>query len=291
MEKFQNKSNKKLEEILSKVGDMFFKRRILKMFNYLEVKSTDNILDAGCGEGFYELIFKELYDCKVTGVDINQELIDLARKHIGNNKKIKFEVQDVRKLPYKNNTFDKIICTEVLEHIEDDEAVAKELYRVLKPGGVLAVTVPNENYPFFWDPLNNVREMLGFGHFNSKSRFLGGIWSYDHKRLYSPLAIRELLGESGFKPTRVEVITKYGLPFNLLILNLGKTLYTQLPVGENVKIEMEKFDWNRKNVDDPGHTAKIIGAGFSLIKWVDKYNDQTFDLEEPTMGICLRCTK
>jgi ubiquinone/menaquinone biosynthesis C-methylase UbiE len=45
-------------------------------------------------------------------------------------------------MPFKDGTFDKIICSEVLEHVVDDEEGVRELVRVLKDGGVLAVSVP-----------------------------------------------------------------------------------------------------------------------------------------------------
>ncbi len=49
---------------------------------------------------------------------------------------------DGTRLPFPDDTFDHIICSEVMEHIPDDAAAARELARVLKPGGNLAVTVP-----------------------------------------------------------------------------------------------------------------------------------------------------
>ena len=49
---------------------------------------------------------------------------------------------DGTRLPFPDGTFDRIICSEVMEHIPDDAAAARELARVLKPGGTLAVTVP-----------------------------------------------------------------------------------------------------------------------------------------------------
>ena len=49
---------------------------------------------------------------------------------------------DALRLPFPDDTFDRIIASEVLEHVPDDQAALDELFRVLKPGGTLAVTVP-----------------------------------------------------------------------------------------------------------------------------------------------------
>ena len=50
---------------------------------------------------------------------------------------------DATRLPFQDNTFDRIIASEVLEHIHNDEDALDELYRVLKPDGILAITVPS----------------------------------------------------------------------------------------------------------------------------------------------------
>ena len=81
--------------------------------------------------------------------------------------------------------FDGVVCSEVLEHLDDDLAAMHELGRVLKPGGALAVTVPCLNYPGLWDPLNRVRESLGLGHFSSGQRVLGGTFGLFIIRLYT----------------------------------------------------------------------------------------------------------
>ena len=52
-------------------------------------------------------------------------------------------VADGQRLPFPDDTFDRIIAAEVMEHIPDDEVAATELARVLKPGGTIAVTVPS----------------------------------------------------------------------------------------------------------------------------------------------------
>lgn len=290
MKNLNKTQTKILEKLLSKVGDMFFKRRIYKVLEYLKIEKDDKILDVGCGEGFYELVISNLYDCNIVAIDNDKKILNMAKKQLGKNKKIKLELQNVKKLPYKSTSFDKIICTEVLEHINEDDVVVKELYRVLKPGGILAITVPNENYPLLWDPLNKVRGYLGLGHFDPKDKFFGGIWSYDHKRLYSPNTLNKLLNEAGLKVKKIEVITKYGLPFNVLVLNLGKAFYTQLPVDESIKNQMEKFDWEKEKQPRNFYTS-MIDAVFSVIKWIDKYNEKKFDLGTSTMGVCALCEK
>lgn len=282
----------KLNKILSKVGDLNFKRRINTMLEYLDIKDGDLILDMGCGEGFYSLIFDQLYDCKVIGVDYDEDgILKLAKSWLKESTKVTLEVGDICNLRFEDNYFDKIVCTEVLEHIVDDQKAVSELYRVLKPGGTLAVTVPNKNYPLAWDPLNKIREGLGLGHFDPKDGLLGGIWAYDHKRLYLPSDVQNLLETHKFKVEQLEVLTHYGLPFNHLILYVGKNFYTKLPVGEDVKSSMEKFKWDEKDKTSKSFISTLIGYGLKFFTWADSFNDRKFDLNTSTMAVAAKAKK
>lgn len=288
---------KKLEQILSKVGDLNFRRRVITMIDYLDIQEGDQILDMGCGEGFYSMIFDQLYNVKVTAVDYDDEIMGMAKEWLKDSNKVSFEKGDICNLRFKDNTFDKIICTEVLEHIVDHEKATSELYRVLKKGGKLAVTVPNKNYPFMWDPFNWIREHLGLGHFDTKNGFWGGIWAYDHKRLYLPYDLKKLLQDQKFDVEKLEVLTHYGVPFNHLVLYTGKQFYTSLPVPEEVRNSMEKFEWSsdspkKKSFNPLGIILSFfISSVFSILKFVDSFNNKKFKLTTSTMAVSALAVK
>lgn len=281
----------KIDLILRKVGDLNFKRRVLKVLEYLNIKDGDKVLDAGCGEGFYTMVFNELYGCEIEAIDFDPGILEKASRWIKNDKKVNVTSGDICNMIFSSDSFDKVVCSEVLEHITDHDKAASELFRVIKPGGVLAVTVPNKNYPFLWDPLNKIREFLGLGHFNSKSELWGGIWAYDHKRLYSPGEITELLEKAGFKIEKVEVLTHYGLPFNHLILVLGKRFYTGLPVSKEVKSSMEKFEWRTEDEEKTSVISKILNIALGIFLKVDALNEKQFDLEKSSMAISVKAIK
>jgi len=281
----------KLQKILSKTGDLNFKRRVITMLDYSDIQPGDNILDMGCGEGFYSMVLDNLYDCKITAVDFDPEILALAHKWLDGRSNVTLEQGDITKLRFPDNSFDKIVCTEVLEHIDDDKTAIKELYRVLKPGGVIAITVPNKNYPLLWDPLNKVRESLGLGHFSPMSGFWGGIWAKDHKRLYLPSELRGLAENAGFLTEDLRVLTHFGVPFNHLILWLGKNLYTKLPVPEDVKRAMEKFEWRGEPEKHRSLSSFILNTGFNFLKRVDSFNDKKFALTKSTMAVALKGVK
>lgn len=278
-----------LDKMLSKVGDLGLKRRIVKFLDYLDIKDGDAVLDCGCGEGFYTMIVSELYDARITAFDLNAELLERACNWIKDNGMVKFINGDIAKgLPFEENTFDKIIFSEVLEHLESDREALNEIYRVLRPGGTVCLTVPNENYPLFWDPLNWVRERLRLGHFNPKNTVLGGVWSYDHKRLYSPGAIRGLVEDAGFKVLEIEALTHYCFPFNYHVLRLGKLFYSSLPVPLRMKESMEKFEWKK---EDSNHKFDPINAIFRIFKWIDSKNDGCQGIDKSSVSVSLKLEK
>ena len=109
----------------------FFIRR--EIYSFLEVNSNylnGKLLDFGCGSKPYEKLFKNLND--YVGVEV-----------AGNKENLKSDIYyDGISLPFADNTFDSILCTEVFEHVEQLDDVIFELYRILKPGGRMIVTTP-----------------------------------------------------------------------------------------------------------------------------------------------------
>lgn len=90
-------------------------------------------MDVGCGSGrFMSLLGKSVK--YYHGLDISSEALKIAGTMF-EEKNTRIEKGDVTKLPFKNNTFDKVICIDVLEHIVDDITVLKEIRRILKSDG------------------------------------------------------------------------------------------------------------------------------------------------------------
>ena len=103
-----------------------------KKYNFENKK----ILDVGCGTKPYENLFT---NCHYAGTDVE------GAGHDDNLKKVD-KFYDGKDIPFGDGEFDVIICTEVLEHSEYPEALAKEMHRVLKKDGILFVTIP-----FVWN--------------------------------------------------------------------------------------------------------------------------------------------
>lgn len=213
------------DTILSRELDPAFARRARFILESLELKQNMKILEVGCGRGYYEkLLFTYDPSFFLTGVDLNREYLAKAKRYMS-APRVKFLLADASNLPFPDQSFDRVIATEVLEHISDDRRVLREIYRVLKPSGVAVITVPNANYPPLWDPLNWVLEHLLGVHVPSSIWWLAGIWA-DHVRLYTVQELKDTIQEeTAFQLETIQVATHSCLPFSHFFLyGIGKNV-------------------------------------------------------------------
>lgn len=117
-----------------------------KILNYVDSiigNKSVKILDAGCGEGFIDkLLVNRLHNAEILGLEFTKEAIAIAKD---TNPSVKYVQGDICEMPFEDNTFDLVICTEVLEHLPNPEKALSELKRV--SNGNLLITVPHE--PWF----------------------------------------------------------------------------------------------------------------------------------------------
>jgi SAM-dependent methyltransferase len=107
-----------------------------------EVKKLDisSVLDAGCGEGFtLEYLRKRSIAKEYEGIDFLKKAVEIGTKV---HPHIKLKQASIYELPYKDNSFDLVLSTEVLEHLEDPRKALKEIFRVSKK--YVLLSVPNE---------------------------------------------------------------------------------------------------------------------------------------------------
>lgn len=119
-------------------------------FDRLGVGPGVKAIDIGAGQGRHSFeMFRRgadviAFDQSEQDMSDVGEMFDamMAEGHVPASAKARAEVGDALRLPYADNTFDVVLMSEILEHIPSDEAAIAEMVRVLRPGGVAAVTVP-----------------------------------------------------------------------------------------------------------------------------------------------------
>jgi len=126
-----------------------FKARQAVLVECLEARDLagGSWLDAGCGTGTLSRLLAER-GCKVLGVDAAREMVEAAGQQVqrGESVQLKFErVETIARLPMASHSFDGVLCSSVLEYVPDVDACLREFARVLRPGGLLLVSVPNRH--------------------------------------------------------------------------------------------------------------------------------------------------
>jgi SAM-dependent methyltransferase len=99
------------------------------------------VLDAGCGTGYGARLLAAGGAHEVIGVDIAESVLETVAPSMPDS--VRLQAGDLRKLEFEDDTFELIVCFEVIEHFEDPSLVLDELIRVLAPGGLLLVSSPN----------------------------------------------------------------------------------------------------------------------------------------------------
>ncbi|HXV92721.1 MAG TPA: class I SAM-dependent methyltransferase, partial [Pseudonocardia sp.] len=167
-------------------------------YDRLRVGPGTRVLDLGAGQGRHT--FEALRrGAEVVAVDLAAGDLDVTRRWCAAMEQ-EGEVPpggragtvraDLRRLPFPDGSVDRVIAAEVLEHISDDRAAIAEIARVLRPGGLAAVTVPR------WLPERICWALSDAYHAND-----GG-----HVRIYRAGALAGLLRAAGLVPTVVRVV-------------------------------------------------------------------------------------
>jgi SAM-dependent methyltransferase len=159
----------------------------------LDIHAGDRVIDLGCGTGRHVLELSKrpgvLYGADLSRHDLRvaRYLLEIMRRRGEVRARVHWLQMAGERLPFANAAFDRVICTETLEHVEDDRVLAHELVRVLKPGGILAISVPDEySEKVFWKLSKNYRTHAG-----------------GHVRIYERRRIIGLLREAGLRPYAV----------------------------------------------------------------------------------------
>ena len=162
-------------------------------YDWLGLRPGDRVLDLGCGGGRHAFEAARR-GAIVTAVDLDLGELKAVRDTTG-AMVVAGEIAeaviaavngDALRLPFPDAAFDRVIASEVMEHIPDDAGAARELARVLRPGGTMAVTVPS------WLPEQICWALSDEYH---APKAAGG-----HVRIYSEPRLRHVLRDAGLRP-------------------------------------------------------------------------------------------
>lgn len=199
-------SSKELEEIWHQVPLDYYQKGVRKnilqklwhmgklkaVVNLTEKTNAlpENILDVGCASGwFLSKIHARYPKAKCAGIDTYKEAIDYGKRKY---RKLKLFYADGHKVPFKKNSFDVIICTEVLEHVISPEKVLREIERVLTKDGIAIIEMDSGNFLFkaIWYWWTNLRR---------------GVWRDSHIHAFNSVKLEKMIKDNGFSIVRRKV--------------------------------------------------------------------------------------
>src|ERR1017187_9694168 len=146
-----------------------------KFIEMAGISKGSKVLDLGCGHGrIVEILVEKVPSLDIVGVDMTRNLLDnFTVKSGANESKIDLICGDITKLPLADNGFDAVVSSRVFQYLPDPVLGVREAFRVLKPGGVFVVAIPNK--------LNVIKYL-----------------TYDAS-LYSPFQVRDWFKACGFE--------------------------------------------------------------------------------------------
>jgi SAM-dependent methyltransferase len=101
------------------------------------------VLDAGCGTGYGTLMLIEGGAASVTAIDLAEEAVEQTLERVDGRAEV--VLGDVHQLPFDDASFDMVVCFEVIEHMDGQDAALSEFARVLRPEGFLLISSPNRD--------------------------------------------------------------------------------------------------------------------------------------------------
>lgn len=164
----------------------------------LQLAPHSIVLDLGCGEGRHSHASAWHFpNVQTVGVDLNHKDLTCARDKgddffasIQQSPLLSYACSDGTQLPFQNQTFDAVICSEVLEHIPDYRAMLDEIQRVLKPGGIFAASVPRAWPERICWQLSAAYHQVEGGHVrifngNALAKYIEGLGFLQTRRYYA----------------------------------------------------------------------------------------------------------
>jgi SAM-dependent methyltransferase len=177
------------------------KEKIALIRKDISILASDVCLDLGCAQGILSYHLRRKGGFWVS-TDLDFANLKATLDLLGKN----LVQMDERTLPFKGEIFDKVICLDYLEHVDDDRRTLGEIHRTLKKGGGLVLVTPHSGRFFL---LQKIRPLVGL-----KLEF------YGHKREgYSLSDLEEKLGQAGFRSLKHQTYSRFFTELLELALN------------------------------------------------------------------------
>lgn len=188
------------------------RKRTMRLLTALDPRPSDCVLDVGCGAGD---ILVRVPCGRLWGIDISPRLVAEAQEKLGTRATIVCSDAESMESAFPGLFFDRIYCSEVLEHVLHPDRVVQAMTHLLKPGGRIVVSVPNER---LINAVKGTLRRLGLLHAIFGGQIAERMDDEWHLHTFMRREACALLEEAGLKVGRVWGIPFYWLPFRYVLL-------------------------------------------------------------------------
>jgi ubiquinone/menaquinone biosynthesis C-methylase UbiE len=166
-----------------------------------EISPRSSVLEVAPGPGYFAIELARLGDYRVTGLDISQTFVEIARANAASAEvQAEFQRGDASRMPFEEGRFDYLVCRAAFKNFSRPEAALQEMCRVLKPGGrALIIDMRRDASP---DSMKRAARNLKAGTFNRLFVYLTFRWMLV-RRAYTKAEFERMIAQSGFR--RVEI--------------------------------------------------------------------------------------
>lgn len=187
------------------LGPILFEPYAADLVKRIPTKDHISVLELACGTGIVTRKLRDSLSANSTlmATDLNQAMIDCARKKFNDDEKIEWQTADATKLTFADQSFDLIVCQFGLMFFPDKLGALQEAYRVLKPNGTLLFNV--------WDAIAE-NEIADITYKTIKEFFPDNAPTFYEIPFscYDRVAIETLLKSAGFKEINLTVVAETG---------------------------------------------------------------------------------
>jgi len=186
-----------------------------------------NVLDIGCGFGWFELNARKRGVKKIIGIELEEKDLETAKKFIS-SEKIDFKKGSAIELPFPNNSFDTIVSWEVIEHIpkNTEEKMFQEASRVLRNGGSFYLSTPYDS--FFAKIFDPAWWLIGHRHYSKKKLTTAG-------------------EDNGFKIEKIIIKGGWWEILGINNLYIAKWIFRRRPFFENFINKKQNEEYGSEN--------------------------------------------
>ena len=182
------------------------------MHEMLNPKSCDRTLEVGCGAG--NTLEKFLSGKKTVGIDLSLKLLRKAQKRCGTLTELCAAKAEA--LPFKAKSFDKVVCTEVIEHLLFPEKCLLEIGRIAKDDAAIVITTTNE---IFLNKIKNIVWTFGIdkilfrGDTYKPQKRMDDEW---HLQAFDPISFK-LMIEQYFNIKKIDYVPSQFFPVHIIV--------------------------------------------------------------------------